>query len=499
MRRALLINWDNYPNVVSGGVYFWTKSLVEKMSDWEFVILNQLSNPNADASYALPRNVSKVIEFPIFGTNRYEEFHREEKAFFPKVLSTSESVVREKFIPLYKDFLFNILSDNSDPYEVAKSISKIHKFLMIYDAKKCFEHYLTWEIFLDRIRVDQLYKEMTLKDALTNYQMLQRSMQILSIEIPKVDVIHCSLAWLPSMIAICAKIEDNTPVISTEHGVAFRELILYYNAFLDNEPSKIFWTAFTNNVVRAVYSIADIIVPVCQANEAWEWRLGANKNKTRVIYNGIDTQKFRPMDLKRADNRPTVVSVARVSVFKDIVGLIQAISYVSQNVKDVKCLLFGESREREYSERCTEMVKKLRLENNFKFMGGTREPEKAYNLGDVVAFSSITEGFPFAIIEAMACGKAVVATNVGGIDEALEGCGLLVKSRSPKDLANGILTLLRDKELRKDLETKAISRAKNQFSIERSTNQYRQLYEQLASSREKTARREAPIFEVIRK
>jgi glycosyltransferase involved in cell wall biosynthesis len=498
MKRALLINWDNYPNVVSGGVYFWTKSLVEKMSDWEFVILNQLSNPNADASYVLPSNVSKVIEFPIFGTNRYEEFHREEKAFFPKILRTSESVVKEKFIPLYRDFLFNILSDNCEPSEVASSISKIHKFLMIYDAKKCFEHYLTWEIFLGRIRADQFYKAMTLKDALTNYQTLQRSMQILSIETPKVDVIHCSLAWLPAMIAICAKIEDNTPVISTEHGVAFRELMLYYNAFLDNEPSKIFWTAFTNNVVRTVYTIADVIVPVCQANETWEWRLGVDKNKTHVIYNGINTQRFRPMDLKREDKRPTVVSVARVSVFKDIVGLIQAINYVSQSISDVKCLLFGEFREHEYSERCTEMVRKLRLENNFKFMGGTKEPEKAYNLGDVVAFSSITEGFPFAIIEAMACGKAVVATNVGGVGEALEGCGLLVRSRSPKDLANGIQTLLKDRELREDLETKAITRAKNQFSIERSTNQYRELYEQLARPIRKRPRLEMTLTEVIR-
>ncbi|MHB8566839.1 MAG: GT4 family glycosyltransferase PelF [Nitrososphaerales archaeon] len=499
MKRALLINWDNYPNVVSGGVYFWAKSLVEKMSDWEFVILNQLSNPNADARYILPSNVSRVIEFPIFGTNRYEEFYGDKKPFSSKILRTTESVVKERFIPIYKDFLSNILADNCNPVEFAESISKVHKFLMTYDAKKCLEHFLTWEVFLERISGDPLFKEMALKDALTNYQMLQRSMQILSVEMPKVDVIHCSLAWLPAMIAIFAKVEDNTPVIVTEHGVAFRELVLYYNVFLDNEPSKIFWTVFAHNIVRAVYAIADVIVPVCRANEAWEWRLGAKKNATRVIYNGIDTQKFRPMDLKREDNRPTVISVARVSVFKDIVGLIQAISYVSQTMKDVKCLLFGELREREYSERCTEMVKRLRLEDNFKFMGGTKEPEKAYNLGDVVAFSSITEGFPFAVIEAMACGKAVVATDVGGISEALEGCGLLVRSRNPKDLATGILTLFRDKKLRKELETKAIARANDQFSIERSNQQYRELYEQLASSREKPAQSELPINMVIRR
>ena len=493
MKRALLVNWDNYPNVASGGVYTWAKSLVESMSDWEFVLFNQLSNPNANAKYSLPGNVKQVIELPIFGTNRFEEYHKDGRPFLRKILATTDSVIRREFLPLYKEFLEHVFADDCDPRRLAELIYGLHKFLTTHDTKKCFEHYLAWELFLDRIQVDPLYREMRLREALGNFHALQRSMQILSIDLPTVDIIHCSLAWLPAMVAIPAKMENNSPLVVTEHGVAFRELVLYYNAYLYNEPSKIFWTVFTRNVVRTIYTLADRITPVCRANEAWEMGLGVEKSKIKVIYNGINVKKFRPMNLARDGKGATVVSVSRVSVFKDIVNLIQAINYVRGSVGNVRCLLFGTSTEPEYSLRCADLVQKLKLEANFKFMGGTREPEKAYNLADVVAFSSITEGFPFGVIEAMACGKAVVATDVGGVGEALEGCGLLVRSRSPHELATGIITLLKDEPLRKGFEAAALKRIKEEFTLEKEVQQYRELYQQLTPEKAGRAPRQAQM------
>ena len=112
-------------------------------------------------------------------------------------------------------------------------------------------------------------------------------------------------------------------------------------------------------------------------------------------------------------------------------------------------------------------------------MGATKTPEKAYNFADVVAFSSLTEGFPFGVIEAMACGKAVVATEVGGVREALEGCGLLVRSRSPHDLANGIVTLLKDDGLRRRFEAAALKRTRAEFSLEKEVQEYSKLYDEL--------------------
>lgn len=450
------------------------------MPEYEFVVINELSNPNSNANYVIPKNVIHVIEIPIFGSNRSEEFVSNSNYLLVKrIVKTNEDVIKNKFLPLYEKFMKTIFSDRCDPQTLIDLIIKLHDILVVYDPKKCLEHYLTWEIFIKVLSDDPLYRNMTLKESLTAYQLIQRNIQLLALQVPPVDIIHCSLAWLPSLIAIFAKKESNCPVIITEHGVAFRELLLYYNAYLYDEPAKLFWKVFSHNIVRAVYSIADLITPVCYANKNWEEKLGADSSKIKVIYNGVNTSKFRPIPITREDKRPTIVSVARIDPFKDIICLIQAVKYSKEQIPDIQCLIYGASTDLDYSNRCIKAVKELHLEDNVKFMGGTKEPEKAFNMADIIVMSSITEGFPFTVIEAMACGKAVVASDVGGVREALDGCGLLVRSRRPHDLARGIVTLLKEEKLRKKFEESALEKIHAEFTLEKCINRFKEEYEQL--------------------
>ena len=490
-----MISWDAYPNYATGGVYTWTKDLIDNMKDWEFIAVNQLSNPNGNGKYTVPKNVTKVIAIPIFGTNRYEEFYDDKQSLILKILRTTESVIKNEFMPLYKKFLSSALSETCDPKDLIEIIWELHQFFIIYDSKKCFEHTLAWENFLDQIKSDQLYENMTLKETLTAFQLVTRSMQLLSLKIPKVDMIHCSLAWLPAMIAIFAKRESNCPVIVTEHGVAFRELLLFFNSLLYDESAKIFWKFFSRNITRTMYSIADVVTPVCESNAVWERDLGADPAKIKVIYNGVNIQKFHHIDVKKEDHRPTVVSVGRIEPYKDLVCLIRAINYVKETIPNIQCHIYGRSTDREYCIKCVDTIKRLNLEDNVKFMGGTSEPEKAYNSGDVIAFSSITEGFPFAIIEAMACKRAVVAADVGGVREALEGCGILVRSMRPKELGDGIATLLKDERLREKLGELALKKVKEKFTVEKTVQQIKNLYEDLINSFE--VKKNVKIAEVV--
>ena len=480
MKKVLLISWDCYPNFASGGVYTWIKALIDSMQEYEFVVINELSNPNSNSNYTVPKNVTKIIELPIFGANRYEEFVYENSgSLIKKIVKTDEHVIKNEFLPLYKKFLQIVLSDRCNPKEIVDLVIKLHDFLVVYDSKKCLEHHLTWDAFVEILGNDPLYSNMTLKESITAYQLIQRNIQLLAIQIPRVDIIHCSLAWLPSLIAIYAKKESNCPVIVTEHGVAFRELLLYYNAYLYDEPAKIFWKVFSHNIVRAIYSIADLITPVCYANKNWEESLGADSSRIKVIYNGINTSKFRPIQVNREDKRPTIVCVARIDPFKDIICLIQAVNYAKEQIPDIQCLIYGASANLEYSVRCLNAIKELHLEENVKFMGGTKEPEKAFNMADIVVISSITEGFPFTVIEAMGCGKAIVASDVGGVREALDGCGLLVRSRRPYDLAKGIVTLLQDVDLRRRFEEAALKKVQAEFTLEKCVNSFKNEYENL--------------------
>ena len=460
-------------------MYTWTRALIDSMQDYEFNVINALSNPNCNSMYTVPPNVTKVIDVPIFGSHRYEEFSKEKESMLPKILRTTESVIKNDFLVLYKDFLRAVLSDRCDTKILAELIIKLHQFLLTYDSRKCLEHHLCWDVFIELLDEQHLYRHLTMKEALIAFQLVQRHIALLSIQVPKVDIIHCSLAWLPSLIAIYAKKESNCPVLITEHGVAYRELLLYYNRYLFDESSKIFWKIFSHNIIRTVYSISDTITTVCNFNKVWEEKLGADSSKIKVVYNGVDTSKFRPVEVKRDDHRPTVVTVARIDPFKDIVCMTQAIKYVKEEIPDIQCLIYGSAIDLEYSIRCAKAVKDLQLEDNIKFMGGTKEPEKAYSAGDIVAISSIMEGFPFTVIEAMACGKAVVASDVGGVREALEGCGLLVRSRRPRELAKGIIRLLQDKELRQKFEKDSLNKVNVEFTLEKCVQQFRKEYADL--------------------
>jgi glycosyltransferase involved in cell wall biosynthesis len=185
-----------------------------------------------------------------------------------------------------------------------------------------------------------------------------------------------------------------------------------------------------------------------------------------------------------------VVFVGRIEIFKDLVSLIKAIDDVKKEIPNILCLIYGEGGDLDYCRECEEAVKSLGLQDNVKFMGKTKEPEKAYNMGDVVVMSSVTEAFPFATIEAMACGTPIVATDVGGTREAIEGCGILVRSRSSTELARGIVKLLKDRELTARLGEAALKRAREKFQLSASANQYRVLYEDLLGRRVDVSARE---------
>jgi len=493
-KRVLLVNWDNYPNVASGGVYVWAKVLVEGLSDWDFVVFNQLSNANANANYSVTPNVREVLEVPLFGTQRIEEFYYGSSPMLDRVEKSTDEVIEKSFLPLFERFLTCLLADEGDPEAFTREIMRMRRVLMLHDTKKLLENRKTWDAFAGHLQRDQLYRWMSIKEALVAYGLVQRGLQILSVDLPEVDLVQTSLAWWPSLIGVAAKIEQDVPMVVTEHGVAYRELMLYYNSLLYEEPSKIFWKVFSRNVVNLVYHSADRVAPVCKANAVWEEALGVPESKIRVVYNGIDTSRFRPMDVPRPKGR-TVVSVARIDPFKDTTTLIYAMAHVRERLGDVRCILYGDSTLLDYSKRCEEVVKEQGLEDYFIFAGGTNEPEKAYNTGDVVVFSSITEGFPFSVIEAMACGKAVVATEVGGVPEALEGCGVTVKSRDPKTLANGICRLFEDEAYRRSLEEKALARARERFSVAAMVDEYRQIYKEL-TEKSKSRRMAMPGPEV---
>lgn len=495
LKTLLLIGWDAYPHFAVGGVYRWQRSLIEGLPNWQFIVFNQLSNPNANANYTVPKNV-KVMGVPLFGTIRYEEFYDDKTPLISRMNNTTQGVIRSTFMPLYDSFLEEFFSETGNLQHLEDIVYKLHSFFMTYDYKKCLENPKTWEAFVERMNRDPVYKNMKLNEALTAFRAMQRALQMLSVKLPKVDLVQCSLAWLPSLLGIIAKRKWGCPIVVSEHGVAFRELSLTYNADFYDKSSRVLLKTIATNVVRMLYSAADTVVAASLANTYWQRRLGVPPTKMKLIYNGIDTERFKPMEVQRLDDRPTVVSVARIEPFKDVICLIQAIKYAKDYEPEIRCLIYGESITLDYATNCANAVKELQLEESVKFMGKTSEPEKVYNASDVVAISSITEGLPLTACEAMACGKAVVAADVGGTREAIRGCGMLVKSMNPYAMAHAIITLLKDEKLRNELGAAALIKARSEFSVKKMVNEYSTLYENLISGQKREAIQPSALQEI---
>jgi len=499
-KKIMMVNWDNYPNIPTGGVYVWERDMIKAMKDYDFIIANFVSNPNVQNIYSIPRHVVKVINMPMWGCYRYQEFLKNKgQNLFLMILRTTNKIIENKFLPLYKKLLYNLFSEKCDYDVVIDIIYNMYNLFLKYDPKKCVQHPSTWEILMDILNADDLYKEISVYNAQRIHQIIKVIIQIISLDLPKVDLVHCSLAWLPSLIAITQKKKWNCPVIVTEHGVALREIVLTSTTSLFDEASSNFWKIFCSNIIKTIYSIADVIAPVCYANAVWEQKIGAEPSKIRVIYNGVDTQKFRPVELSEQveethiENKrritiiysrpPTIIYLGRISIFKDLVNLLQAIVYVKKKIPNIRCLIYGGTDDLDYSLKLVNLIKSLELEDNVTFMGKTFEPQKKYTLGNIVILPSIAEGFPFSVIEAMACGKAVISTDVGGVREVLENCGLLIRTRHPIELGNAIISLIRDTNLRKSFEELALKTIKKSFKFDLCIEHYDKLYKELIENK----------------
>jgi glycosyltransferase involved in cell wall biosynthesis len=479
MKKILLINWDNYPNTAVGGIYSWARALIEGLPHNEFIVLNWLSNPNTNGNFVVPPNVTKVIDVPLFGALRYEEFHDGNDHLLNNIRNTSTSAIESEFLPMFGNLTRGLFASFYDHGKVHESIVNIHNFMRNHDMKKCVESPKCWDLFANILSDDQFYKSVTIRESQMIYNVLQRIVQVISLQLPKVDIIHSSLAWFPALCAIPAKLESKCPLIVTEHGVAFSLLSLYTSTYLFGENSSMLWKFFCGNVIKSIYTSANRVYPVCKANVGWESYLGLDSSKIKIIYNGVDTNIFQPREVKRETQRPTVVYVGRIEIFKDIMTLLHAVKYATEKLPDINCLIYGSCDDQEYVKILVDTVRTLELNDNVRFMGITSRPVDAYNAADAVVLTSLTEGFPFSIIEAMACGKPIVSTNVGGVPEALEGCGILVKSRRPKEFSEAIVRVLTDDKLRSTLSKNALNRARVIFSREQIVKEYDQEYEKL--------------------
>lgn len=209
--------------------------------------------------------------------------------------------------------------------------------------------------------------------------------------------------------------------------------------------------------------------------------------KFRKIYNGVapndgwtegERQAFRAREGIPA-GATVILCVSNFYPYKGHADLIEAAGRVAFRVPDSVFLLVG--RDAGTLEACKARVRELGLDNTVLFLGSRTDVPDLLRACDLFVHPSHEEGFSNAILEAMAAGRPVVACNVGGNPEAIEDgeTGLLVPLRRSEALAEAMVRLLRDPELRRAMEEKGRERATERFSVERMVREFETLYDSL--------------------
>ncbi len=218
-------------------------------------------------------------------------------------------------------------------------------------------------------------------------------------------------------------------------------------------------------------------------------RIGGDNGKYVTIHNGVDLERFTgsaPLtraELGLREGIPVIGTVCRLDEpVKGLTVLLEATARLTRQAEGPGCqlLIVGEGPA---DHLLHERVGKLEMAERVVFAGMRRDIERLLPVLDVFVLPSLTEGFGIAIVEAMAAGRPVVATQVGGIPEVVVhlDTGLLVPPGDADALAAAIEAILRDPNRARALGARGQRRAREKFSIELTVKRHEELYETLVA------------------
>ena len=326
-------------------------------------------------------------------------------------------------------------------------------------------------------------------------EMLDHLLRPLAVDPGPAPIYHASSNGLAALVCMLARRRHGGRFLLTEHGIYLRERYIELRRSAMARPAKALLLRFHRLVTAAAYAEAAAIAPGSDWNQRWEARHGAPPERLRTIYNGIDPSEF---PARTGEPPAPVVSwLGRVDPLKDLDTLIRAFAVVHGKRPDARLRLYGRTPAGNEDHRAalSSLIGSLGLEGVVTFEGGVARSADAYRDAQVAVLSSISEGFPYSLIEAMACGVPAVATGVGGVPEAVADTGVVVLPRAPDLLGSALVSLLDDGSRRRRLGPLARERVLARFTLGACLEGYRALYSELLSGAE-PARSVAPVAPV---
>ncbi|MCI3932915.1 glycosyltransferase [Streptomyces sp. AN091965] len=347
-------------------------------------------------------------------------------------------------------------------------------------------------------------------DLLTVAADLERTLRPLSLDwydddtLGAVDLCHATAGGAAALPGLLARHFAGVPLLVTEYGVRLRAHYLAgagaAGESTPSTPARALLASFHGRLAAETYREATVITPGNAHARRWQERCGADRAKLRTVYPGLEADRFAEVGEREEPGEPhTLLWVGRVEPAKDLISLLHAFAEVRKEEPGARLRIVGAladgDRAAAYLAHCRALAAQLFPDEaedahavganpvSFEEIGSPEAPDlaDAYAGGGVVVLSSVVEGFPISLIEAMLCGRATVSTDVGAVVEVIGGTGLVVPPRNPRALAQACVQLLRDPERRARLGAAARARALELFTVEQNIAAFHGIYLEIVS------------------
>ena len=296
---------------------------------------------------------------------------------------------------------------------------------------------------LDAIKARHYTLPVGRKSVFTVIRMIRALRDIIRAE--DIDIVHAR-SRVPALTAFLACKITNRIFITTAHG--------YYNKHLLSEVMS--WGRFVivASNIMAKHMVHNFAVPY---------------NRIRLIPRGVDLTRFKFRDPNTHNPEGfTIGMVSRITPLKGHVDFIKAVSALSRYIPQLKVLIAGGASKAKYKEDLELLTRRLGLSRTIEFLGPREDVPSVMAELDLLVSATVTpEAFGRVIIEAGASGVPVVSTRVGGVVDIIEDekNGILCAPSDPKDMADKILKIYKDKELRNRIIFEARARVETDFDM----------------------------------
>jgi glycosyltransferase involved in cell wall biosynthesis len=287
---------------------------------------------------------------------------------------------------------------------------------------------------------------------------------VASIDLSQYDLIHTQ--DIVSTRALARVKPKNVPLIATIHGFYTYELLNHGHI---KSKDTLEWEYMVTAERLAVESASKTIVLTKWMQQQFV-EIGIPAYKLQVLPTGINIEQF----IQQLDNEPlppiqkdpqklVIACPARLVPEKDHKTLIDALLYLKEKRQDFVCWIIGDGGLRNELEKYCEEVN---LKDFILFLGNRSDVPSLLKISDIVVLPSMQENLPITIMEAQTAGKAIVASNAGGIPETVEHLktGLLFEKRNSLQLSQMLLQLMESPALRKILGKNARLWGEKQWS-----------------------------------